>query len=190
VLGCGLDTVYPYRNRDLAKEIVNAGAIISEFPIGTLPAPQLFPVRNRIISGLSRGVLVVEAGEKSGALITVEFALEQGRDVFAVPGSILNTTSAGTNRLIRDGAELVRGADDILAALAISPREAQREARNELPSDPVEAAVLAVLSAEPCHIDAVCRASNLPLPTVSAALTMLELKGLARQPAPLQFVLR
>jgi DNA processing protein len=189
VLGCGLDTVYPFRNTQLAGEIAGAGALVSEFCLGTLPAAQLFPVRNRLISGLARGVVVVEAGEQSGALITVDYALEQGRDVFAVPGSIFAPTSRGPHRLIREGAGLIASADEVLEALQMRRLDARYEARAELPADPTEAALLAQLSAEPRHIDEICRAAALSLPTVSATLAMLELKGSVRQVAPMQFVL-
>lgn len=115
VLGSGLDEIYPKQNIELAREIIkNGGCIISEYPLGTKPEKQHFPQRNRIISGLSNGVLVVEANEKSGALITIDFALEQGRDVFAIPGNIFNETSKGTNNLIKQGAKLVTSYQDIL----------------------------------------------------------------------------
>jgi DNA processing protein len=189
VLGSGVDQPYPTRNRALAERIVEQGALVSDFPIGTAPAASNFPPRNRLISGLSRGTLVVEAGERSGALITVEFALEQGRDVLAVPGSIFSRQSVGTLRLLRDGAALVTSAEDVHAALQMTALCVQREARAELPGDPVEAAVLAQLSYEPAPIDAIGVAAGLPAPAVAAALTVLELKGLARQVAPLQYVL-
>ena len=115
VLGCGLDQIYPKQNIELAKKIINSGGcIISEYPIGTMPKKLNFPQRNRIISGLSNGVVVIEASEKSGALITVDFALEQGREVFAVPGNITNNTSIGTNNLIKQGAKVVTHYTDIL----------------------------------------------------------------------------
>lgn len=189
VLGSGVDQPYPERNRGLAERIIAQGALISDYPLGTAPTPGNFPPRNRIISGLSRGTLVVEAGERSGALITVEFALEQGRDVFAVPGTIFSRQSVGTNRLLRAGAAAATSAADILADLEMTAVEVQRSARAEIPADPVEAALLAVLSAEPQHIDEVGRAADLPAPAVAAALALLELKGLARQPAPLHYVL-
>ncbi|MCS6881081.1 MAG: DNA-processing protein DprA [Oscillochloridaceae bacterium] len=188
VLACGVDRPYPERHRDLAERIIAQGALVSDYPLGTAPAAANFPPRNRIISGLSRGTLVVEAGERSGALITVEFALEQGRDVLAVPGSIFSRQSAGCLQLIRDGAALVASADDALAALNLTAASAQSEARIELPADPVEAALLAALSHEPRHIDELGRAVELPAPTVAAALALLELKGLARQAAPMQYV--
>jgi DNA processing protein len=132
---------------------------------------------------------VVEAGERSGALNTVEFALEQGREVLAVPGPIFSRQSAGTLRLIRDGAALVTCAEDVHAALEMTAASVQREARAEIPDDPVEAAVLALLTYEPAHIDELTRAAQLPTPAVAAAVTNLELKGHARQAPPMQYVL-
>lgn len=188
VLPCGIDDVYPQRNHELARRIARSGALLSEFPIGTRPSPPLFPSRNRLISGLALGVLVVEAGATSGALITVDFALEQGRDVFAVPGPIFSPSSAGTHRIIREGACLVRSADDILEALQMGQRSVQREARAEIAIDPIETALLALLSHEPQHVDLLARASGQPLPVVSSALAMLELKGRVRQVGAMQFV--
>lgn len=188
VLGCGVDRPYPERHRELAERIIAQGALVSDYPLGALPAAANFPPRNRIISGLSHGTLVVEAGARSGALITVEFALEQGRDVLAVPGSIFSRQSEGCLQLLRNGAALVASAGDVLAALDLTTASAQSEARIELPADPVEAALLAELSYEPRHIDELGRAIELPAPTVAAALALLELKGLARQAAPMQYV--
>ncbi len=189
VLPCGIDLVYPERHDALARRIADHGALISEFPPGTRPTPQLFPVRNRLISGLARGVLVVEAGIKSGALITVDYALEQGRDVFAVPGPIFSPRSEGTNHLIRNGAGLVTCAGDILEALDMSAAASQQEVRAALPDDPVEAAVLALVGYEPLHIDDLQRRTSMPVHEVSATLTVLELKGFVRQCAPMCYVL-
>ncbi len=189
VLPCGVDIVYPERHEHLARRIASSGALISEFPPGTRPTPQLFPVRNRLISGLARGVLVVEAGAKSGALITVEYALEQGRDVFAVPGPIFSPRSEGTNQLIRTGAGLVTCAGDILEALNMSVAASQQEVRTALPDDPVEMAVLALVGYEPLHIDDLQRRTSMTVHEVSAALAVLELKGFVRQSAPMCYVL-
>ncbi len=189
VLGSGVDLPYPERNRRLAERIVEHGALVSDYPLGTMPTAANFPPRNRLISGLSRATLVAEAGEQSGALITVGFALDQGRDVFAAPGPIFARQSAGCNRLIRSGAALARGAADILADLDLTAATVQREARAELPADPVEAALLALLTGEPRHIDELGREAGLPAHATAAALAVLELKGLARQPAPLHYVL-
>lgn len=189
VLASGLDQVYPQRNRVLAEQIAANGAILSEFPLGTKPTPQLFPVRNRIISGLALATLVVEAGAKSGALITVRFALDQGRDVFAVPGPIFSRMSEGTNQLIRDGAGLVTSGQDILDALNLSAVVSQQEIQAALPDDPIEAAMLRLISYDPQHIDELGRQCELPIATVSATLALLELKGLVRQAGSMQFVL-
>lgn len=189
VLPCGIDLVYPERHNALARRIADHGALISEFPPGTRPTPQLFPVRNRLISGLARGVLVVEAGVKSGALITVDYALEQGRDVFAVPGPIFSPRSEGTNHLIRNGAGLVTRAGDILEALDMSAAASQQEVRAALPDDPVEAAVLALVGYEPLHIDDLQRRTSMPVHEVSATLAVLELKGFVRQCAPMCYIL-
>lgn len=188
VLASGLDQVYPERNRALAEQIIAQGALVSEFPIGTRPIPQLFPVRNRVISGLSLGTLVIEAGIGSGALITVRYALEQGRDVFAVPGQIFSPKSAGPNQLIRDGAGLVTQAQDILEALNLSSAAIQQEVQAAFPEDPTEAALYELVGYEPQHVDDLRRQSALPIPVVSSTLAMLELKGLVRQAGAMQYV--
>ena len=188
VLASGLDQVYPERNRELAEQIIARGALVSEFPIGTRPIPQLFPVRNRIISGLSLGTLVTEAGVQSGALITVRYALEQGRDVFAIPGPIFSPKSAGPNQLIRDGAGLVTQAQDILEALNLSAAEIQQEVQVAFPEDPTEAALLDLVSYEPQHVDELRRQSDLPITVVSSTLAIMELKGLVRQAGAMQYV--
>jgi DNA processing protein len=181
VLGSGLDRLYPSENRALAAEIRAHGAIVSEFPLGTPPDAVNFPRRNRVVSGLAIGTLVVEADLKSGAMITATVAGEQGRDVFAVPGSILSPMSAGPNQLLREGAKVVTAAEDVLEELHLTAVVEQRAVREQLPADPTEAAILARLSHEPTHVDELGRAAGLPMAQVSSALTMLELKGLARQ---------
>jgi DNA processing protein len=180
--------VYPERHARLAEQICSSGALVSEFPIGTRPIPQLFPVRNRLISGLARAVVVVEARPGSGALITVDYALEQGRDVFAVPGPIYSQASAGPHQLIRTGAGLATSAADILEGLGMGDIAAQREARTTLPDEPHERALLELLSDEPQHIDALRRASNWPIDQVSATLALLEIKGFIRQAGPMEYV--
>ncbi len=190
VLGCGVDVIYPDRNKHLAEQIIQNGAIISEYPMQTRPNAINFPPRNRIISGLSLGTLIVEAREKSGALITKEFALEQGRDVFAVPGSIFNQTSGGTHRLIKDGAGLVTCAEDILDALNLTTLSTHQEMAATLPDDPTEAMLMEHLSHEPLHVDVLCRASGLPTAVVSATLAMMELKGYVRQVGAMEYVRR
>lgn len=189
VLACGLDRVYPAENRDLARAIVENGALVSDYPLGTPADARNFPPRNRIISGLSLGVLVVEAGARSGALITVGFALEQGREVFAVPGNIVNRNSTGCNRLIHDGAKMVLGIEDILEELNLTMIEQHVEARTALPADQIEAQFLELVSDEPVHIDAICRQTQLPIEQVSSTLAMMELKGMVRQVGGMNYVL-
>ena len=188
VLGSGLDRLYPSENRALADQIAQNGALISEFPLGTPPDAMNFPRRNRIVSGLARATLVVEADLKSGATNTVNHAAAQGRDVFAVPGSILSQFSALPNQLIREGARVVTDASDILEELHLTAVVEERAARESLPADPTEAALLRLLSDEPTHVDDLTRSAKLPSATVTATLTMLELKGLARQLGPMQYV--
>lgn len=179
VLGCGIDVMYPRDNAALAKEIAAHGAILSEFPLGTPPEAQNFPRRNRIISGLALGVLVVEAPEKSGALITSSFAAEQGRDVFAVPGNIFNPSSMGANRLIQDGAKPALTVEDILGEINVTytTMTTREQAQEFAPEDENEAALLQFLSAEPIHVDDLVRLSGLSTPTAISTLTLLELKG-------------
>jgi DNA processing protein len=192
VLGSGLDVIYPPENRNLARQIADEGlgAIITEYPLGTQPDAINFPPRNRIISGLSLGVLVVEAAEKSGALITVEFALEQGRDVFAVPGPITNKLSEGTNGLIKKGAKCVTCAADILEELDLNMVTEHVEAVRALPTDPTERMLLEHLQDTTRHIDDLTNLCGLPSSTVSAVLTMMELKGLVRCIGGMQYAAR
>jgi len=188
VLGSGVDIIYPWENCKLAEEIVGHGALVSEYGLGIPPEASNFPPRNRIISGLSRGVVVVEAGERSGALITADFAADQGRDVFAVPGSIFQRGSQGTNRLIRDGAQPVLCANDVLEALNMTTVAEHVEAQMLLPTDATEALLLEQLAQEPVHVDEVGRATSLPIATVSSTLALMELKGLVRQVGGMQYI--
>jgi DNA processing protein len=181
VLGSGLDVIYPPRNRRLADEIIQHGALVTEHPLGTQPDARHFPARNRIISGLARGVLVVEAPERSGALITSSFAAEQGRDVYAVPGSALSSSSAGCHWLIREGAILVTQASQILEDLDVQSTQVAVQARLELPASDAERILYALVGAEARHIDELCRASGLTIQESNGALLGLELKGLVRQ---------
>ena len=189
VLACGLDLVYPPEHAKLALEVAEHGALISDYPIGTQPRSEFFPRRNRILSAVSLGVLVVEGDVDSGSLITARLALDQNREVFAVPGSIYAPTHRGTNKLIRDGeAKLVGRTEDILEELNLTMVTQQLELREVAPDDPTEARLLKVLSNQPSHIDEVQRASGLPISAVSSALALLELKGLVRQVGPMSFI--
>ena len=189
VFACGLDIVYPSENANLARRIMQQGALISEYPLGTKPRADNFPRRNRIMSGLSLGVLVVEAGETSGALITARLALEQDREVFAIPGSILSPASSGTNHLIQEGAKLVHNYSDILEELNLTAVAHQIGLKEIIPASDTESLLLKQLRAEPTHIDEVCRSSGLPMPTVSSTLAMMELKGLVKQVGAMNYVL-
>lgn len=188
VLGSGVDHIYPPEHRRLAQAIIEQGALISDYPLGTRPEASNFPPRNRIISGLSLATIVVEAGLRSGALITADFALDQGREVFAVPGSILSPSSAGCNRLLRDGAHVLTETRDVFEVLHLGQIEEKRAAQMALPETPTERAVFARLSTEPQHVDELARATELSAATVSSALVLMELKGLVRQVAPLTYV--
>lgn len=189
VFGCGLDIVYPSDHVALARQIMEQGAIISELPLGTRPKADNFPRRNRIMSGMSLGVLVIEAGESSGALLTANLALEQNREVFAVPGSIFSPVSRGTNRLIQEGAKLILNCADIMQELNLTMAARQLEMRELLPVTESEARLLACLSKEATHIDEICCRSGFPISTVSSTLAMLELKGLAKQISGMYYVL-
>ena len=189
VFACGLDTVYPSEHVGLAQSIMENGALISEYPLGVRPRADHFPRRNRILSGLSLGVLVVEAGERSGALLTAQHALEQNREVFAVPGSILSHMSRGTNHLIQEGAKLVRNTTDILEELNLTQVVNQMTLKETLPASDTESLLLKNLNAEPTHIDEVCRSSGLPIAQVSSSLSMMELKGMIKQVSAMSYVL-
>jgi DNA processing protein len=189
VLACGLDMVYPPEHAKLAREIAEHGAVISEQPIGTQPRGDYFPRRNRILSGLSLGVLMIEGDVKSGAMITARQALDQNREVFAVPGSIFSPQSRGTNDLIQRGeAKLVSSVQDILTELNLTTAPQQIEMKELIPATDTEADLLRHITKEPAHIDEVCRDSGLPASTVSSLLAMMELKGLIRQMGPASYV--
>jgi DNA processing protein len=182
--------VYPAENNKLMHQIANSGAVISEFSLGGAPEPWHFPVRNRIITGISRGIVVVEAAERSGALITAELAMEQGRDVMAVPGNVNNPFSRGPNRLIKQGARLVENVDDILDEIGLTRLFETQGGENKfgLKLDQDEGRVLQLIAAEPLAVDLIIRDSGLPTERVASILTFLEVKGLARRlPAGLYF---
>lgn len=192
VFGCGLDIVYPRDHVKLARDVMERGALVSEFPLGTPPRRENFPLRNRIMSGLSLGVMVVEAGKGSGALITTGHALEQNREVFAVPGSVLSSASRGTNRLIQEGAKLVLGANDILEELNLTMAVQQVEVKELVPATKTESTILQILrnlSPEPTHIDEVGHQSRLPIATVSSTLAMMELKGMVKQVGGMNYII-
>jgi DNA processing protein len=185
VLGCGIDVNYPAENKKLKEEIASQGAIISEFPFSTPPASSHFPMRNRIISGLSLGVVVIEASHRSGSLITARLALEQGRDVFAVPGSIGSLRSRGTHRLIKDGAQLVEDARDILTELLPqmkdrAPSVGVHQDSKEMVSEEAQR-ILDVLEQGHVQIDSITTQTGLPSSQVSSTLLDLELKEIIRQ---------
>ena len=188
VMANGLDTVYPPEYANMAQEIAGNGALMSEHPPGIRPEAKNFPRRNRILSGLTPGTLVVEAGEGSGALWTVRHAVDQNREVMAVPGSILSPVSRESNRLIQDGAKMVLDYTDVLEELNFSALGQQMELRPLLPEDAGEAQLLAWITYEPAHIDSIQRASGLPVSAVSSSLTMMELKGLVKQVGGMNYI--
>ena len=181
VMGCGLDTCYPKSNYQLMQNIIGSGAILSEYPVGVQPIAGNFPARNRIISGLVKGVLVVEASENSGSLITTEFALEQGREVFAIPGNINCTLSQGSNRLIKEGAKLTTCVEDILEELNIFPEI--KKSNKELPNlSGLEAQIYKyVEDKQPVPLELALRDLNLSVNNMYSIITILQLKGLIEQ---------
>ncbi len=189
VLGNGVDLVYPPEHRALGQRIIENGCLLSDYPPGTQPDSKNFPPRNRIISGLAAGVVVIEAGETSGALITASFAAEQGREVFAVPGNILTPTSKGTNRLIEQGARPLLNFNDLLDCLQMQKQEEKMAVRQAIPVDEMEKRLLDVLTYEPQHIDEISAVTSLPIAQVSATLAVMELKGLIRQTGSMQYFL-
>jgi len=192
VLGCGVDVVYPPENRRLAEKIAAAGAVVSEYPPGAKPEPWHFPVRNRIISGMAKATVVVEAGERSGALITADLALEQGRDVLAVPGNVSSPVSKGPNRLIKQGARLVEDVADILEEIGVGALfKVETGKTRPLPRlTEEEETVYRLLSPEPVHLDEIIGRSGLAAQEVLAGLMFLEIKGLVRQLPGKFYVLR
>jgi DNA processing protein len=191
VLGSGADITYPAEHKRLVEAIAAQGALLSEFPLGTAPLKGNFPQRNRLISGVSLGVIVVEAAVDSGALITANHALEQGREVFAVPGLARGRLSQGCHALIKAGAKLTEGWEDVVEELRI-PTDMSPEAVPPMPPLPAlegeEGRVLQVLGEEPVHIDAVIAGARLPAPAVAASLLSLEMKGWVKQLSGKTFV--
>jgi DNA processing protein len=182
VLGCGIDVVYPYENRGLFKKIAETGAVISEFVPGTKPDAWRFPARNRLISGLSLGILVVESKARGGAMITATIAAEQGRDVWAIPGATDSVTSEGPHRLIKEGAKLIESASDILEELGIETEKSERE-KPSLPANltPEQITILELLSLHPKHVDDIIQESGLAASSASSNLTLLEMLSLVRR---------
>jgi DNA processing protein len=180
VLGSGVDQIYPSSHRDLAAQIVATGAVISDYPPGTKPDARNFPPRNRIIAGLSRGIVVVEAPARSGALITVDFAADYGRDVFCVPGNALSEYSAGCHAAVRDGARLVTSAADVLEDLGMAAPAPGVAAQQAFPLSEQERHLLNYIRWEPQHIDELSAAAGLTPSQSGALLTLLELKGAVR----------
>lgn len=195
VLGCGVDMVYPPEHKELMENIMEQGGVFSEYPLGTPPEGKNFPQRNRIISGLSLGVLVVEAASESGSLITARLALEQGREVFAVPGNIAMKSSEGTNGLIKKGAKLIQGAEDIVEEILPEFRPSEKKSqevfhpispspeikKNDMEID--ESILFDLVGVHPAHIDELCMKSHFPSNKVSGLLLRLELKGKVQQMA-------
>jgi DNA processing protein len=185
VLGCGVDVFYPPENRKLYDQISEHGAVVSEFNLGTGPTAYNFPARNRVISGLSQGVLAVECRNSSGVLNTVRWAADQGRDVMAVPGAIVSETSLGTNQLIKDGARPVTQLEDLLEALNVAPRT---KSKPEAPLSEADRMLLAHLSENPVHIDALAEQAGQPMPLLLSQLLDMEIRGIIRQLPGMMFV--
>ncbi len=185
ITGSGLDkdNIYPPQNRSLLDKIINSGgAIISEFPPGTPPLRQNFPLRNRIISGMSLGVFIIEAGTKSGTLITCKQALDQGREIFAPPGNIYSFTSKGTNNIIKQGAHVVTSPEDILNFFNIDLNENKtlNNKKKEEDYSPEECKILSFLSTEPIHLNQLIKLTELDTSTVNSTLTVLEIRGVIK----------
>lgn len=188
VLGCGVDICYPTQNEELRDSIVSRGLVVSEFAPGMPALPRHFPARNRIVSGLCLATIVIEAGVKSGALITARYAADQGREVFALPGRIDDATAEGTNSLIAAGAGLITCADDVISSIDSDRRDAERGARESFPDAPHERELCELLVGEPRYIDELVDVSSLTPSEVTRALAMLELKGMAKNLGAMRWV--
>ena len=187
VLGCGVDRCYPPENRKLMEEIVSNGAVISEFTIGTPPRPQNFPKRNRIISALSKAIVAIEAKEKSGVMNTVGWAVQQNKDVYAIPGNIYSRTSTGTNRLIKEGAIPVTSAEEILELMGIAHKAAAMDTK-KISLTESEQTVWDHLTCEPIYLDVLSEKMDQPTGSILNVLLGLEIKGLVRQLPGMMFV--
>lgn len=184
VLGNGLDIIYPRKNRDLYREVPKNGALMSEYFLGVPPLAYNFPQRNRIISGLSLGVIIIEAKEKSGSLITASHALEQGKEVFALPGNINSIFSKGTNKLIKDGAKLIMDIDDIIEEvyeLQVKMKIKKEESLDYSQFSPLELEVIECIKEGPIHSDSIALSTGLDISTINSILTVLELKGAIKE---------
>jgi DNA processing protein len=194
VLGCGIDVVYPSENGELYGLIAESGAVVSEYPVGTPPEPNNFPPRNRIISGMSLGVVVIEAADDSGSLITASYSLEQGREVYAVPGNVVSPTSRGTNSLIKKGAKLVEGPQDILLDLFpymkgyLKELDLEGERAPCVDLGPEEKALYECVSIEPLHVDLLASKSGMTISRALSLLLELELKGAVKQVGGMRYV--
>lgn len=188
VLGSGVDVIYPPEHRNLAKRIVENGALISDYYPGTPPDARNFPPRNRIISGLSTAVVVIEAGERSGALITAEFAAIQGREVFAVPGPVYSPRSKGTNRLIRDGALPLVDFKELLTVLDLDQIAEYRYARKIIPQTEIEKTLFDKMNNEAKHINDLKAETGLSMEKVSSTLVMMELKGMVKRVGNMMYI--
>ncbi len=187
VLGCGIDICYPPENRHLMNEIVANGAVLSEFNIGTPPLAQNFPKRNRIISGLAKAILAIEAKEKSGVMNTVRWALDQNKEVFAIPGNIYSKTSSGTNQLIKDGATPVTSAEEVLESLGLKYTKVEKETKEMLLNED-EKVIWEALSFEPVYLDALAERLNQSTSSILNVLLSLEIKGVVKQLPGMMFV--
>ena len=189
VLGSGVDRIYPPENSRIAEKIIKQGAVISDYAPGTPPEAVNFPPRNRIISALAKAVIVIEADETSGALITAAFAVEQGKELFAVPGNIHSRQSRGANRLIQNGARLLMDGNEVLELLNFRQINNHKSARAVLPENPTEILLFSLLDNQPKHIDQIGQITKLPMDELTATLTLMELKGMVKQVGGMQFVI-
>ena len=188
VLGSGLDRIYPPEHRTLARKIDQRGALISDYPLGTPPDGSNFPPRNRIISGLAKAIIVIEAGEQSGALITASFAAEQGRDVFAVPGKITSSLSSGSNLLIKARGSSTARSQDVLDLLNMTLMADQKVIHRTLPTNSKEALLYQVVGDEPLHVDEICTQVKMPIEEVTSTLALMELKGMVRKTFGMRYI--